>query len=74
MPDLHIWPFFERIPASNDLFGIDILPAASFPRLNAWIAVMENVDAVKQCQVSKDVFRRFIESYLAGNPKYDLEE
>lgn len=73
LADLHMWPFFERVPAVNAISDLDLLPAASFPRLTAWIAAMENVDAVKNCRVATDIYRRFLESFLAGDPKYDLE-
>jgi glutathione S-transferase len=74
MGDLHIWPFFERVPTVSELRSVDLLPATSFPRLAAWVAAMENAEAVKKCKLSKDVHKRFVESYLAGQPDYDIEQ
>jgi hypothetical protein len=73
MADLHIWPFFERVPAVAALYNLELLPAASFPRLTAWITAMENTNAVKKCRVSADAHRRYVESFLSGEPNYDLE-
>jgi hypothetical protein len=73
MVDFHLWPFYERIPAINDLHGIEVLSAASFPRLHAWMAAMETVDAVKQCRISDEMHKRFILSYASGDPQYDFE-
>jgi len=73
MADLHIWPFFERLPTVGDMRSVDMLPASSFPRLAAWVAAMENVEAVKKCKLSKDAHKRFVDSYIAGNPEYDIE-
>jgi hypothetical protein len=73
MVDFHLWPFYERVPAVNEIFGFDILPTASLPRLHAWIAAMETVDAVKQCRTPNELLRRFLVSYQAGEPQYDFD-
>ena len=74
MADIHVWPFFERAPSVGALFDLDLLPAASFPRLTAWIAAMEGVEAVKKCRSSNDLHKRFFETFVpSGEPQYDLD-
>jgi len=73
MADFHLWPFYERIPAINDLLGMDLFPAATFPRMTAWFSAMENLEAVKKCRLSDEFHKRFMQSYQEGNPQYDLD-
>ena len=73
MVDYHIWPFYERIPAISEVTGVDLLPAASFPRITAWFDAMENLEAVKKCRLSNELHKHFITTYRAGNPQYDFE-
>ena len=74
MADLHVWPFFERLPTVGEMRSVDLLLASSFPRLAAWFTAMQKAEAVKKCILPKDVHKRFIESYLAGQPVYDVEQ
>jgi len=74
MADIHVWPFFERAPAVGSLFDLDLVPAATFPRLTTWIAAMHGIDAVKKCGASTDLHKRFFETFIpSGEPQYDLD-
>ena len=74
MLDLHIWPFFERVPVVGAIAGVDMEPKAdSHPHLITWIAAMENSNTVKKVLLPFDLHKRFIESILAGEEQYDLE-
>ena len=73
MVDLHIWPFFERVPVAKAMFEMDLLPAETFPHLTAWFVAMKNIYAVKYCEVSVENYQEFFESSNKGEPQYDLE-
>lgn len=76
MADFHFWPFFERFDAMAAVAGdgLEILPAAKFPRLAAWKASMLDLDAVKRVLLPTELHRRFIVSYREGNPQYDMDD
>lgn len=75
MVDLHIWPFFERIPVVKAVFGIDLFPVESYPHLAAWFAAMKDTHAVKHCEVSIETYKRFYEpsNMEAEVPNCDVE-
>jgi len=71
MADLHLYPIFERFPALSRL-GIDILPADRFPRLSAWMSVMQQQDCVRKCWISPNLYYHFVIGHRAGRPNYDV--
>lgn len=74
MVDVHIWPFFERLPAFSTIAEVDLGPKPdSYPHLTTWIAAMENTKAVKKIHLNDNLHKRFLESMLAGSSNYDLE-
>ena len=72
MADLHLYPIFERFLAIFN-FGVDVLPAAKFPRLTAWMSSMQQLDCVKKCWISPQLHYYFFRSYKAGCPDHDAE-
>lgn len=69
MLDLHIWPWFER----EDILkkkGLDVMEG--LPKLQAWCSNMRQQPAVMASLISSDVHCRFINTYIAGQPDYDI--
>jgi glutathione S-transferase len=75
MVDFHFWPFFERFPLAEHVASVQLLPAAQFPKLNAWVAAMNEVPAVQATRTSPKIHIEFYKQYLDGvDPvNYDLE-
>jgi glutathione S-transferase len=74
MVDYHFWPFFERFPVAEHFASVQLLPAAQFPKLNAWVAAMHEVPAVQATRTSPKTHIEFYTPYLnGGTVNYDLE-
>lgn len=70
--DMHVWPWFERMPMLEQLVGLKVLPEERFPMLNAWMKTMHNLPAVQATRFSDDLHLEFIKPMLAGGvPNYD---
>jgi len=72
MADLHGYPIFERFPALSEL-GVDVLPAAKFPRLSAWMSTMQQQDCVRKCWISPRLHGQFCVGYKSGSVDYDVK-
>jgi len=78
MLDYMIWPWIERLPALKSLTSVDIFDFEAAkkenPKLENWRQAMKQDQAVQQAIVAAEVHKEFMESFLAGTPKYDLLE
>lgn len=72
MVDIHIFPWFERIPAIKELSDYNVLPEHKYPRLTRWYKNMIEVPAVKDTMYSKEWHMHFIGSLFNKNPQYDI--
>ena len=71
--DYHVWPWFERFPLLSTLSGADVLPAARYPKLSAWVGHMEALPAVNTAKISTELHGKFIEKHLKNEiPDYDI--
>ena len=66
MVDYMIWPFFEHLPSLYDI------SSKIHPNINNWYKKMRCIPAVKKESLSTDVYKKFYEGYLKGQPEYDL--
>ena len=66
--DYLIWPWLEK----TDILGPDGL-MSSVPRLSAYVDRMKADPAAKECRTKPDVYRKFVDKYLGGNPDFDME-
>ena len=74
MVDFHFWPFFERFPVAEHIASVQLLPAAQFPKLNAWVAAMHEVPAVQTTRTSLKSHLEISKQYQSGGPvNYDFE-
>lgn len=71
MADLHMWPFFERLPTLPHLTGLDGLPKGKFPKLEAYCSAMMELSAVKKIYKEPKVHAEFLKAFLAGKPVFD---
>lgn len=72
MADFHFWPWFERIPAIEQLNGREFMPKETYPALNQWVQNMEELEAVKQTKLPVDWHLQFIFSLKQRDPQYDI--
>jgi glutathione S-transferase len=71
--DIHMWPWFERMPMLEQLTGMKILPEDKFPKLTAWVKTMNELPTVQATRRTLDMHVDFIKPVLAGGmPNYDL--
>ncbi|XP_013391046.1 pyrimidodiazepine synthase [Lingula anatina] len=68
--DFHMWPWVERMLAYKEFTGYEI-SQERFPKLNAWIARMWEVPAVKATAIPGWALLEFAKSYKEGTPRYD---
>lgn len=74
--DFNIWPWFERLdvfPIAYPDVGGTLLPEKSFPKLNAWVEVMNDEPVVKNSSLDTQMHLSFLLSLRDGNPIYDPE-
>jgi len=72
MVDLMVWPWLERLGLLSSV-APDLIPSkATFPNLAAYIVAMLEVPAVKATIFDLDTHLKFVMSFKAGNPDYDL--
>lgn len=71
--DFYIWPWFERFPLLEDN-GYTGLSAEVYPKLHQWVEDMKALPAVKESYMDISVHKEFYKSFMAGAPKYDLED
>jgi len=73
MLDLHMWPWFERMPTLEQVAGVTALPDAKFSKLNAWVKAMNELPTIEATRLSDDLHVQFIKEYLRGDvPNYDV--
>jgi len=65
MLDFHIWPWFERFPMLERVVGTTLLPADQFPKLNAWVKVIQELPAVKSTFFDTNTHFEFVKPILA---------
>lgn len=72
--DYMIWPWMERLPSLPILsHGMLKVQMENYPSLVKWFDAMKEEDAVKESFISPENHAKFITSFLAGNPEYDIE-
>lgn len=71
MVDYHIWPWYERIPALEEITQVEFLPQSQFPKLNRWIDAMLATPAVRDSWLPKSLHIDFFVSFATGTPDYD---
>ncbi|XP_018018710.1 glutathione S-transferase omega-1 isoform X2 [Hyalella azteca] len=69
--DLAIWPWFERMPLLPLVFHRTALTAKQ-ANLMKWVSAMEEVPAVKALLIPAEEHAKFMTSFMAGAPEYDL--
>lgn len=53
--------------------GAHVLPEGRFPKLNAWVAHMKALPAVKTAEISTELHGKFLEKHLKNEiPDYDI--
>lgn len=79
MLDLMIWPWVERFPAARKM-GVTSLPTGEMPppppeikHFHEWVMRMSQNSVVKSCLISTENHMKFVQSYMAGTPDYDME-
>jgi len=74
--DLMLWPFFERLELlkldANSGFKDDFPPKEKYPKLSAYFSRMKMQPEIKIGIRPLDQHAAFIQSYLAGEPDYDI--
>jgi len=71
--DLHVWPWFERLPMLEKLADVAIISEEKFPQLSAWMKTMHELPAVQATRFSDDEHLAFVKSFLGGGmPDYDM--
>ena len=71
MVDYHIWPWYERIPALEEITGLEFIPKDRFPKLNRWMEAMLRNPAVQDSWLPKELHIDFFVSFATGTPHYD---
>jgi len=77
MVDYMIWPWIERLPIMKSFFpDLNDYENAKKenPKLEQWRQAMKEDSAVKEFFLSPETHIQFAQSFLAGNPNYDLLE
>ncbi|CAD5118862.1 DgyrCDS7537 [Dimorphilus gyrociliatus] len=69
MLDLHIWPWFERLPIVSRVLEEDVFEG--FPKIKKWKTIMEDLPCVQQTAFSLEDHAEFFSSFLTGEPNYD---
>lgn len=69
MLDLHIWPWFERLPVVGRVLNEDLLEG--FPKLRKWQGEMEKLPCVKLTSFPLEDHGVFFSSFVTGYPEYD---
>jgi len=71
--DIHVWPWFERLPTLEKFTGVDTLPEEKFPKLKGWVKTMHELPAVQATRFSDDLHAEFITPYVTGGKRnYDV--
>jgi len=71
--DLHVWPWFERMPTLEHLAGVKVLTEDKLPKLTAWVKTMHELPTVQAKITSDDLHGTYFKWFLAGTvPNYDL--
>jgi glutathione S-transferase len=68
--DVNTWPWIERIDAKVQL-GLLSLPEDRFPNLTSYIKRMKTTPGVAEVVHSAEDHKVFIDSFKAGEPKYN---
>ena len=72
MLDVHLWPHFCRVGFIRDDTGIDAFPAETFPKLAEYEKTMWKHPAVNATSGTLEGFKRFVITYLQGDPDFDF--
>jgi len=73
MLDLHLWPWFERMPTLDKMTGVIVISADLFPKLTSWIAAMKTTPAVKATIFDDESHYNFVLPYVNKQPiDYDV--
>uniref|UniRef100_A0A1B6F9D4 Glutathione transferase n=1 Tax=Cuerna arida TaxID=1464854 RepID=A0A1B6F9D4_9HEMI len=73
MLDYMIWPWFERLPTSELIFGEQFrFPEEKLKSLTSWIALMKEDKVVKEYYLQPEVYAKYTQSYKAGSPDYNI--
>jgi len=73
MTDLMVWPWIERLPVHNIAFpGEGFGVPSELKALNAWIANMKEVPAVKSYMLEPMIHAKFYQQYASDNCNFDF--
>jgi pyrimidodiazepine synthase len=72
MIDYMLWPWFERFSLLID-YDFTFNNDGQFPKLAAWMTLMEADDVVQKVRVPFTSMKTFMAGYLQGKPDYDCE-
>ncbi|KAK0061881.1 glutathione S-transferase omega-1 [Biomphalaria pfeifferi] len=70
--DFFLWPHFERLQILQEIDSRLLLDKSKFPSLAKWQESILQVPAVKATSFDLETHKRFFQSYLTGNPDYDI--
>ena len=71
MVDYHMWPWFERLPALQQITGDVIVDPQLFPKMSRWMAAMLEEPAVRESWLPTSLHLQFFVSFATGTPNYD---
>ena len=71
MVDYHMWPWFERLPALQELTGEVMVDPKLFPKLQRWMEAMLKAPAVRESWLPASLHMQFMMSFATGTPNYD---
>ena len=72
MVDYHVWPWFERLPIMKELHGHSMMTSDRYPKLSAWVKVMQETAGVKETRLDLYSHLKFIQGLLNNNPPFDF--
>ena len=72
MVDYHVLPWFERMPAIQNLSDYNVLPPDKYPRLARWYKDIQKVPAVKETMLPTEWHMLFMTSLFMKDPQYDI--
>ncbi|CAK1545011.1 unnamed protein product [Leptosia nina] len=70
--DYMIWPWFERLAVTAELDPRVAVSERKYPLLVRYIKDMEKDPIVKEYIIPNDMYKKFFEGYMRGEPDYEL--
>lgn len=72
LADYNCWPWTERFPVLQELWGVELLKPDLYPKFCSWFAAMEETPGVKATRTNMADLKTFVLSYGSGKPEYDF--